>query len=91
MKFLRKLLQEKAMAETMRDNKVTINPDTSQYHLVVFLAPRLASYNYLLSPYGITIDFFMTILPVSIPGRKVLAIIPVTTVKSATGQPVSCP
>jgi len=26
------------MAETMWDNKGTINPDTNQYHLVVFLA-----------------------------------------------------
>jgi hypothetical protein len=25
------------MAETMWDNKVTINPNTNQYHLVVFL------------------------------------------------------
>jgi len=37
MKFLRKLLQEKAMAETHGDNKVTINIVTNQYHLVVFL------------------------------------------------------
>jgi hypothetical protein len=35
MKFLRKLLLEKAMAETMRDNKVTNIPNTNQYHLVV--------------------------------------------------------
>jgi len=35
MKFLRKLLQEKAMAETMWDNKVTNITNTNQYHLVV--------------------------------------------------------
>jgi hypothetical protein len=39
MKFLRKLLQEKAMAETHGDNKVTINIDTNQYHLVVIFSP----------------------------------------------------
>ena len=54
MKFREKLLQEKAMAETMWDNKVTINPDTNQYHLVVFLVLRQASYNHLLTPYDIT-------------------------------------
>ena len=32
-----KLLQEKAMAETHAGNKVTININTNQYHLVVFL------------------------------------------------------
>jgi hypothetical protein len=63
MKFLRKLLQEKAMAETMRDNKVTIIPDTSQYHLVVFLAPMLASYDHLFSPYDTPVAF-CDILPV---------------------------
>jgi hypothetical protein len=38
MKFL-KLLQEKAMAETMRANKVTIKTNTPQYHFVVVLKP----------------------------------------------------
>jgi len=29
------------MAETMWDNKVTINPNTNQYHLVVFFSHGL--------------------------------------------------
>lgn len=49
MKFLRKLLRKRQWLKPIWDNKVTINPDTNQYHLVVFLTAG-GSYIYLLPP-----------------------------------------
>ena len=48
-----KLLLEKAMAETMWGNKVTINTNTNQYHLVVFFSHGLCFKDHLFREYAI--------------------------------------
>jgi hypothetical protein len=58
------------MAETMRDNKVTINPDTNQYHLVVFLMAGSRHIIICYNLYSIKKDIAMIICQLSLTSPK---------------------